>query len=323
MLVDGLRIHAPLASDAEFTLEVNPANVSTEALKCWNDLGINRLSIGVQTFRDDVLSRLGRRHDATMARRALKLAHEHWPHTWSADLLVGWVRQQHDDLDRDIVELMSHAPPHVSVYGLTIEPKTPLAQLAASGHEVTAPTALLPAFDAVWSAALCQAGLERYEVSNFARDGHRSRHNQLYWRNLSYLGLGPGASSSVHPWRWTNRTDLAGYLRATANGRGVRAAAERVGPHARLLETVSCGLRTQEGLESAELDRRFGPAWRDTLAGGWQRLCEHDILRESRGWITVRPAEVVRLDAILRELISLSTSRGASTPGHRSLDGCL
>jgi len=313
-LIHGLRAHARWAEAAELTLEVNPANVTPDAMRCWIDLGVNRLSIGVQTFRDDILSRLGRRHDASMARQALSLVHELWPHTWSADLLVGWAQQRHEDVERDIAELMSHAPPHVSVYGLTIEPATPLAQLAERGHMVTAPIALLPAFDTVWSTALGQAGLERYEVSNFARVGHRSRHNQAYWRNESYLGLGPGASSSVHPWRWMNRAELGGYLASAAAGRGVRAMAELVEPFARLLETISCGLRTSDGLDSAELDRRFGPAWREALAGGWPRLINRGVLRERFGRVTVRPEDVVRLDAILRELTLPASARGDDSP---------
>jgi oxygen-independent coproporphyrinogen III oxidase len=311
-LVDGLRALAPRMGDAELTLEVNPANVTRETLARWTAAGFNRLSIGVQTFRDDVLARLGRRHDAATARDALALIREHWAGTWSADLLVGWAHQQHADLERDLSELLAFAPPHVSVYGLTIEAKTTLAQLAASGHEVTAASALLPAFDDVWSEALTGAGLQRYEVSNFARDGHRSRHNQAYWRNDSYIGLGPGASSSVHPQRWSNRIDVGGYLAASAAGHGVRATAESVQPFARLLETISCGLRTSDGLDARHLDDRFGPQWRAALSDRWETLMERGLLLESGGRITVRTADVVRLDAILREVISPATARGAA-----------
>jgi oxygen-independent coproporphyrinogen III oxidase len=319
-LLHGLRAQLAWTPDAELTLEVNPVNVTAETLAGWSALGITRLSIGVQTFRDDVLARLGRRHDSGMARRALELTHERWPHTWTADLLVGWAQQQLADLERDIEQLLRHEPPHVSVYGLTIEPATPLAQLAARGHDVLAAGSLLPAFDDTWSAALERAGLERYEVSNFAREGHRSRHNQAYWRNASYLGLGPGASSSVHPWRWTNRADLAGYLAAAAAGHGVRAMAERVQPFSRLIETVSCGLRTREGLAAADIDRRFGPAWREVLATGWAQLLERGVLSEEGGRIRVGARDVVRLDAILRELISTSDEPDRQTPARSSVE---
>jgi len=319
-LVDGLRARARWSGDAELTLEVNPSNVTADALACWAELGINRISIGIQTFRDDVLARLGRRHDAATARDALRLLGDRWPHTWSADLLVGWARQEHGDLAQDLSTLLGFAPPHVSVYGLTIEPRTPLAQLASNGQEVTASSALLPAFDEVWSAALTGAGLERYEVSNFARPGHRSRHNQGYWRNASYLGLGPGASSSVHPWRWTNRADVGGYVAASAAGHGVRAMAERVDPFARLLETISCGLRTSEGLVTSDLERRFGEGWRGALSEGWDQLTERGILREAAGRISVRAQDIVRLDAVLRQLILPPRRVTTHAPSTESLE---
>jgi oxygen-independent coproporphyrinogen III oxidase len=303
-LISGLRSLAPWAPQAELTLEANPANVTPRSLEAWAALGVNRLSLGIQTFHDDVLHALGRRHDAAMAHHALDLVRRHWPHTWSADLLVGWVGQRRDDLDRDLHELLAHEPPHVSVYGLTIEPATPLERLALRGVNVTAPPSRLPAFDSAWSAALSDAGLERYEVSNFARPGHRSRHNQAYWSNASYLGLGPGASSSLHPWRWVNRADLSGYLHAAATGHGVRSAAERVSPLARLLETLSCGLRTSDGLRLPDLDQRFSPAWRPLLEPSLRPLVASGWMRELPGRLVATDAARVRLDAILRELVA-------------------
>ena len=133
-LLVGLRATAPFASGAEVTLEVNPTNVSTAALADWESLGITRLSVGVQTFRDDVLRGLARLHDGPGARHALDAVRDAWSATWSADLLMGWHGQSQADAAKDVAELLQWRPPHVSVYGLTIEPGTPLARRQDQGQ---------------------------------------------------------------------------------------------------------------------------------------------------------------------------------------------
>jgi oxygen-independent coproporphyrinogen-3 oxidase len=302
-LLEGLRRHAPLAPGSELTLEANPANVRRETLGAWAELGINRLSVGVQSFVDGALAGLGRRHDAACAHRALQLIAEHWTDSWSADLLVGWKGQRLADVRSDVENLLAYAPPHVSVYGLTIEPRTAMARLQAAGRTMTAPEALAPAFDRGWAERLAAAGYARYEASNFARPGHRSRHNQAYWSNASYLGLGPGASSSLHPWRWTNRRSPTAYCRAVLVGHGVREMAERITPWQRLLESLAVGLRTADGLAVEALDRRFSPAWRPLVRAAAHPLIDAGLLSFDERRLCVPPPHLVRVDRILTELI--------------------
>ncbi|MBM3984360.1 MAG: coproporphyrinogen III oxidase family protein, partial [Planctomycetes bacterium] len=177
-LLDGLRRCWPFDQTIEITLESNPVNVTAESMSAWAAAGVTRISVGVQSFDDRALAHLARLHDGADARRALDLLASSWRGSFNADLLVGWNGQTADGLRADLDGLLAFAPPHVSVYGLTVEPRTPLAALQRFGRELVVPAALHPELDAVFAGRLAQAGLQRYEVSNFARAGHASRHNQ-------------------------------------------------------------------------------------------------------------------------------------------------
>lgn len=285
----------------EITLECNPSNVTPDSLAAWSALGINRLSLGVQTFDDHALAHLARLHDGDDARSALERIAARWPGTWSADLLVGWHGQTVAALIRDLDELLAFGPPHVSVYGLTVEPRTPLEVLQRLGRERVVPEALHPELDAAWTGRLQAAGLHRYEASNYARPGHASRHNLAYWANEDYLGLGPGAASSLHPRRWVERSDTRAWMEAAQAGHGVRAACERLTPAQRLLESLAIGLRTRAGLAPQELDRRFGPGWRERLLPAADPLLQSGLLLLD-ATLRLPPAELPRADAVVRAL---------------------
>lgn len=285
----------------EITLECNPSNVNPESVAAWAALGITRLSLGVQTFDDHALAHLARLHDGDDARQALAHIADHWPGTWSADLLVGWHGQTVAALLRDLDELLAFRPPHVSVYGLTVEPRTPLAVLQRLGRERVVSEALHPDLDAAWTGRLEAAGLQRYEASNYARPGQASRHNLAYWANEDYLGLGPGAASSLHPRRWVERSDTRAWMDAALAGHGLRAACERLAPSQRLLESLAIGLRTRAGLALGELDRRFGPGWRERLLPAADPLLQSGLLVLDAA-LRLPPAELPRADAVVRAL---------------------
>ena len=300
-LVAGFGARVAFDPQIEITLEVNPRNITQSALDSWRAAGVTRLSVGVQSFDDGALARHARLHDGAEARRALQLVAAGWSSTWSADLLVGWAGQTLEGLRADLEALLGYEPPHLSVYGLTIEPRTPLARRERAGHEVLAPTPLQQEFDGAWTARLRAAGLERYEVSNFARPGHRSRHNQAYWVNQEYLGFGPGAASSVGELRWIEREEPRAWIAAARAGRGVRRAVEQLSPAQRLLECVSVGLRTLDGVRLAELDRRFGAGWRERVLPAAQPLLDAGVLRLDAA-LRVREDQLSRADAVGRAL---------------------
>lgn len=230
----------PLAP--EITLEVHPSTVTAERAAAWVDLGVTRLSVGVQSFDDAVLSTLGRPHDASTARAAVDLCRATGALV-SVDLITAVAGQ---DLDAELDEVIGLAPDHVSAYTLTIEPGTPFDRDGFEVDDDVARYALVRTAE-----RLSSAGFERYEVSNYARPGARSRHNQAYWANRWFAGIGPSAASHL-PFRAgqfiSERHANPRWEEWLAGGRGrpdPRRAADL------LTDGLLCGVRHRDG---AELD---------------------------------------------------------------------
>jgi oxygen-independent coproporphyrinogen-3 oxidase len=303
ILLRGIASQARFASNIEVTLEANPLNIAEDELRAWRDVGVTRLSLGVQTFETSALRQLARHHDGNEAKRALENLTESWGRSWSADLLVGWSGQTPQQVVDDTEQLLRFEPPHVSVYGLTIEPGTPLQALQAKGRKVVADPELAADFDSLWSERLISAGLRRYEVSNFSKPGHASRHNSSYWRNAEYLGIGPGASSSLGPLRWSNTRDVAQYIALLSAGRSPRQRTERLSASSRLVESLAVGLRTKEGLSYAQLDERFSEAWRDEALSAFQPLIEGGFLQHTDSGIKIPSISMPIADNITSSLI--------------------
>lgn len=316
-LLTGIRRWAEWGPEVEVTLEVNPSNITKPRLQAWSALGINRLSVGVQSFDDAALRQLARHHDGDTARHALELLAAHWSGTWSTDLLVGWGGQSLSRVEADLDELLRFEPPHVSIYGLTVEPRTALASMAARDAACLAPTHEDAARDALWVGRMRAAGLERYEVSNFARPGHRSRHNQAYWGNREYLGVGPGASSSRGAQRWSNTSSTRLYLDHAARDLSPRQRAERLTPEQRLLETLSAGLRTIEGLSKRALMTRFGESWSASVLESLRTLARQGYLETSKEVLKIPEESLSLADAITEALVA---RHGAETVFNDPLD---
>ncbi len=192
-LLADIRARLPLVPEAEITLEANPGTFERERFAAFAQAGVNRLSIGVQSFDDAQLRTLGRVHDAAQAHAAIDEAAQHFP-TFNLDLMFALPGQDVAEALRDVRQALAHQPPHLSLYQLTLEPNTLFAH---------APPAGLPDDDlaADLQSAVAQAaeaaGLNRYEVSAYARDGHRCRHNRNYWMFGDYLGIGAGAHGKI------------------------------------------------------------------------------------------------------------------------------
>jgi len=317
-LLRGIAKRVPLSTAVEITLEANPLNVTSSALQAWQDIGITRLSIGVQTFVTETLRQLARHHTGDEARAALDLVATNWSKTWSADLLVGWSGQTDSQVEADTRQLLQFSPPHMSVYGLTVEPGTALRQLQEQGQRVTADPDQMAGFDDLWADLITAAGMERYEVSNFARPGHASRHNSAYWKNEAYLGLGPGASSSWGELRWSNHPHVPTYLAAIQDGQSARQRVERLSPDDRLIECLAVGLRTRDGVSVADLDRRFTPAWRDVILDALGSLRSQGFIDITEKHIKLSLNNVVIADAVVsawvRDLNVGAKGKSAGTP---------
>ncbi|HEY5001148.1 MAG TPA: radical SAM family heme chaperone HemW [Candidatus Cryosericum sp.] len=218
-LIDGVRSVIPTLPDCEITMESNPDSLDAARIRVYADAGINRLSVGVQSFSDCSLERLGRLHDSAGAERALRQAREAGIHNLSLDLMYGLPGSLPGEEVASLRHAIELSPEHISWYNLTLAAGTPLAKSVAEGREV------MPDDDTVlatmregWS-LLAESGFEHYEISNFARPGFVSHHNLGYWLFTDYVGLGLGASGFVSGRRWTNVSDMAVYLTAVLDGR--------------------------------------------------------------------------------------------------------
>ncbi|MDE6342311.1 MAG: radical SAM family heme chaperone HemW [Muribaculaceae bacterium] len=271
-LADALRPYS--GSVTEFTIEVNPDDVCEEKLMVWKDAGVNRLSIGIQTFDDTLLKTIGRRHDGEVARRALKLARQYFDNL-SVDLMYGLPGQTTDIFKKDLEETMKIRPEHISAYSLMFEPGTALTLLRDKGKVQEVDDRMAEEMYLMLVRELTRMGYEHYEISNFALPGRRSRHNSSYWRQKPYLGIGPSAHSyDGERTRKANRADLRGYLDCMAPlSVGSDLSIEDITDREYLSdeelreEYLLTRLRTREGVDLLDFKRRFGePEYRRLLS---------------------------------------------------------
>jgi oxygen-independent coproporphyrinogen-3 oxidase len=260
-LVETLRATFPLPPGAEVTIEANPESTDRAKLRAWRAAGVNRVSIGVQSFDPGVLAKLGRRHGPEAAERAIRAAAEELGNV-SVDLIYGARRSSVDIARADAARAVAAGAVHVSAYALTLDvdalaEEVPLARLRRTGRLPLPTDEETTAQAAVVRATLRRAGLVRYEISNFARPGFASVHNRLYWDSESYLGLGAGAygcfPTETGALRYGNLRDARAYVEAALAGRLPTAEEDPLGAAAHRNERLMLALRTRAGAETAWL----------------------------------------------------------------------
>ncbi|HET9947298.1 MAG TPA: radical SAM family heme chaperone HemW [Longimicrobiales bacterium] len=257
----GERLSAP---DLEWTAEANPESFTPELARAWRRAGVNRVSLGVQSFHEPTLRWMGRLHGPEGAERAVRTARAAGFTNVSVDLIFGLPPRLERSWEDDLERALALDVPHVSLYGLSVEPSTPLGRAVAAGRERLDEERYREDY-LVACERLAAAGYRHYEVSNFAREGCASRHNAAYWDGRPYLGLGNGAHSYAHPVRRWNVRDWAAYRERLARGASPEEGRETLSDEARALERVWLGLRTDAGLPWDEL----GETAR-ALVRGWQ-----------------------------------------------------
>ena len=269
----------------EWTAEANPESFTPEVARGWRRAGVNRLSLGVQSFDPGVLRWMGRLHGADGGPRAVATAREAGIDDVSVDLIFGLPEEVARDWDDDLDRALALDVPHLSLYGLTIEPDTALGRAAAEGRAAAADEGRYR--DEFLRAAerLSAAGYEHYEVSNFARPGHASRHNAAYWRGAPYLGLGNGAHSHRHPLRRWNLRDWEAYRTEAAAGRLPVAGEEALGEAEVRLERVWLALRTHDGLPLDGLPEAARRRVRGWEVEGLARRAEGRARLTAEGWL--------------------------------------
>ncbi len=299
-LVEAVRA-AFVGEPQEITLEANPSTTERERLPAFRAAGISRLSIGTQSFDDDTLRRLGRAHRAAESRAFIADARAAGFENLSLDLIFAAPGQGPEQVERDVAAALSFRPEHISAYALTLEPGTPFARAALAGkldvpEDDTAADMLI-----ALGGALERAGLERYEVSSWARPGRAAVHNRRYWQRRPVLGLGVGAHShepasvgAPFGTRTANERALPGYLARIAAGRCAPPEREALAEGTARSEAVFLALRTREGLSAAEFAAEFGASPRrhflraidESLAAG--QLAENasgDLALTPSGWL--------------------------------------
>jgi oxygen-independent coproporphyrinogen III oxidase len=254
-----------LAPDAEITLEMNPDDVTGEKLLALRMLGINRLSLGVQSFEDSELSFLKRRHTSAGAHTALELVRSSEPDNFGIDLMYGLKGQRIDTWLKTLERAVSYGPAHLSCYQLTVEKHTPFGKLREAGTLRPLTERTGRKFFLETSRFLERLGFIHYEISNFARtEGLMSRHNRKYWDHTPYLGLGPAAHSFAGKRRWWNHRSVEEYCACLAGGTKPVQGFETLTPEQERLERLYLGLRTREGFSLSDLGP-YGPSSKTLL----------------------------------------------------------
>ncbi|MBV8151704.1 MAG: radical SAM family heme chaperone HemW [Candidatus Eremiobacteraeota bacterium] len=256
-LVERLRMRFEIPEGAEITLEANPDRALCGAFAAYRSAGISRLSLGVQSFDERELRILGRRHTAADVTAAVEAARRGGFEDLSLDLIFGIPGGSLASWERSLDAALALRPEHISTYGLTVEPGTPLATWYAREPGAFPSSDVEAEQYRLAIEKLGAAGYEQYEISNFARPGHRSRHNQNYWANGEYIGLGVGAASYLDRVRSVHTRDLDAYVRAALARTPIPGESEQLGPLARLGEATMLALRTTEGVDLESFHERY------------------------------------------------------------------
>lgn len=278
-LICGLRDALRLNQVEEWTVEANPATVDTSYCRLLRDEGVDRLSIGVQSFNDEELVRLGRIHTAAEAERTVEIARDAGFERLSIDLIYGIPGQGESGWRRTLERVWALKLEHVSCYCLSYEAGTPLTRQREAGAVEGAGEDEELALFRMAGRMLAEAGLERYEISNYARLGQECRHNLTYWRGGDYIGIGPAAASHLAGCRWRTPGDLSRWNQMVGSGDWAGDEFERLSLRQRASELAMLMLRLREGIDYDIFARRLGIDVRQTFADELQRLEKTGVIR--------------------------------------------
>ena len=303
-LLSLIRNSFPVQADAEITLEADPGTIDQAGLEALRIGGFNRISIGVQAFDDRLLKRLGRLHSTADARCVLVWARRAGFLDLNLDLMFGLPGHSLPAWERSLHEAIAFAPTHISVYGLTIEERTPfyrrqqLGQLTLPDEEAQA--VMFERADEVLTAA----GYIHYEISNYALPGWRSRHNLHYWQHGEYLGFGAGAHAYLHGYRRENERLPGRYIRAIAAGGSAAGVPEFIDRTRRIHEGLMVGLRLREGIDLEAFARVYGVHLTMAYAEPIAELLESGHLQLSDGHLRLSNRGRLVADAVLALLVA-------------------
>ncbi|MEO5584052.1 MAG: radical SAM family heme chaperone HemW [Flavobacteriales bacterium] len=256
----------PIEADAEITIEANPDDITEAVLSSWRDIGITRVSLGVQSFREERLQWMGRAHNAEQSLRAIKQVANAGFASWTIDLIYGLPGMTLAEWDEQLNIALDHGMPHLSAYCLTVETRTALHKQVQTGRIVPANDEEQAAQFEHGIARVAESGLVQYEISNFGKEGHFAKHNTSYWKGVPYLGIGPSAHSYDGAQRRWNVANNVRYAKGV-EGEERYWEEETLTPVQRINERVLTGLRTMWGVELSALGTAFLKANAKTIEG--------------------------------------------------------
>ncbi|MDZ7642738.1 MAG: radical SAM family heme chaperone HemW [Desulfurivibrio sp.] len=289
--------------EPEITVECNPGTITLEGLQRLRAAGVNRLSIGIQSFSDRLLTAVGRSHDRATALAALKLVRRAGFEDYNLDLMYGLPGQRRSDFKADLLTALEAEPTHLALYQLTPEAGTPLAARLDGGQQTLPTDEACAHMEAQARELLAEMVYEQYEVANYCLPGYQCRHNLNYWHNGSYLGLGAAAFSSLAGLRLGNVNAPGLYRRRLAAGKAPYATAEALGREAAFRETVIMGLRLSQGVEVAELQRRFALTPADYYGTMLDNLLAAGLLVADNGRLALSRRAFPLANQVLAQLV--------------------
>lgn len=288
MVLNGFREQLPLAELTECTIEANPGSVSARKAAMMKNLGITRVSLGVQSWDDKMLRLLGREHDAAHAEASFRILRQAGFRNVNIDLMFGLPGQSLAQWETTLRRTIDLAPEHISAYCLTYEEDTEFFMRHARGEYRVDVNSDARFFEMTME-LLERAGFEQYEISNYAKPGRESAHNRGYWAGADYIGIGPSAFSTVGMQRWQNVADYRAYSDRVLDGVSAVASTESLSVKIRKAETIALSLRTRWGVPQAWLD-----GWSDESA----EFIDLGLLRTRSGNFVLTPKGKLLADTV-------------------------
>ncbi|NLY10631.1 MAG: oxygen-independent coproporphyrinogen III oxidase [Firmicutes bacterium] len=283
-LINGLLSNGDFQNNVEITVEVNPKTLTDEKVAALKEAGVNRISLGVQAFQDRILKRIGRLHTVSDVFQSVKILRKYQLQNFSFDLIFGLPKQSEQDWSDSLQQAVSLNPTHLSCYSLIIEEDTPFGLLKNQGKLV------LPDEDSEYrmfvttQEYLASNGYQHYEISNFAKEGYQCKHNLIYWKNKSYLGLGSGAYGYWEGVRYGNIEYIERYIESISlHGKPEYGYQEKLDVKTQMDETIMMGLRLISGISVAEFKERFNRDFRDVYRDSIEQMQQRGLVAFEQG----------------------------------------
>jgi len=299
-IVQKLQTNFDLTQLEEFTLEANPDDISSDNLLLWKNIGVNRLSLGIQSFQNEALAWMNRAHEVNQSHQAIQMAQYAGFNNISIDLIYGTPHYTKAHLLADLKIIEEYKIPHVSCYALTVEEKTALHSMIEKGKMQNVATEVQAEHFEIIVDYLNNIGFEHYEISNFAKPGNRSKHNSSYWKGIPYIGLGPSAHSYNGTSRQWNVANNALYMQSLEK-RELTFEIEQLDQAAQYNEYMMISLRCIEGFDLKHIESSFGKAYGEHTQSVIQKLEAQDVLEQTTTGYCLKKSAKFLADGIASE----------------------